>query len=288
MHYTKEFKGELTKQGMSVNTIDSYLRTIRAFYCFMREAVGEDVASEDITEIDIREYRSYLLNVIKQSPVTINNKLSALVKYCEFLKGIGVLDLNPASKISKIKVQNAQVAPKTLHKNDLYKLRRMFHRENNARDILVFELLYNAGLRASELCDIEIDDIEMTDRKGLLVIRQGKGSKYRTIPLNANARHAVSSYLRARPKTASTKVLLGERGNLKREAVYRIVKKYADLAGIEKVSPHTLRHQFCKSLLDKGVDIVTVANLAGHRDINTTAIYTQPTEEEKALALEKL
>lgn len=288
MGYLKEFKSELIKQDLSKNTINNYVRTVQGFFSFMKAIIGGGIFPKDITEIDIREYRTYLLNVKKQNPGTINNKLSGLTKYCNFLEGIKVLNSNPARSVNKIKIQNHQVSPKTLHKNDLYKLRRTFHKENNLRDIAIFELLYNTGVRVSELCNIELDDVAISDRKGTLVIRKGKGSKYRTIPLNINARNAVSSYLGIRPIATNAKLLLGERGSLGREAVFRIIKKYADLAGLDEVSPHTLRHQFCKNLLDGGVDIVTVASLAGHSNINTTAIYTQPTEEEKALALEKL
>ncbi|NMB42318.1 MAG: tyrosine-type recombinase/integrase [Firmicutes bacterium] len=288
MDYIKEFKDELSKQDMSKNTINNYARTAQDFFSFMKTIIGEEILPKDITEIDIREYRSYLLNVKKQNPGTINNKLSGLIKYCNFLKGIKILGSNPARAVNKIKIQNHQVSPKTLHKNDLYKLRRTFHKENKLRDIAIFELLYNTGVRVSELCNIELDDIAISDQKGTLVIREGKGSKFRTVPLNLNARNAIKAYLEIRPTTANAKLLLGERGSLGREAVFRIIKKYADLAGLEEVSPHTLRHQFCKNLLDSGVDIVTVASLAGHSNINTTAIYTQPTEKEKAQALEKL
>jgi len=288
MWYTEQFRDELIKQDMSENTINSYLGTVRDFSCFMKKAIGEDIVPDDITEIDIKEYRSCLLNEKKQSPATINNKLSALVRYCGFLKNAGILGSNSASGISKIKVQDRQVSPATLPRNDLYRLRRVFHKEGNLRDILIFEFLYNTGIRVSEFCSIELDDIEVSERKGTLVIRKGKGTKYRAVPLNSDARSALSAYLDTMSLLSGEKLLQGQRGPLGRGAVYRVIKKYADLAGLSDVSPHTLRHQFCRNLLDSGVDIVTVANLAGHSDINTTVIYTQPTEEEKAQALEKL
>ncbi len=288
MSYTREFKAELIRQNLSENTVKNYVRAVQDFYLFLTEAVGEEIPPGKITEIDLREYKSYLLNQKKQSPSTINSKLAGLIKYGDFLMAQGVLNSNPAKAVDRVKVQNGQMAPRTLAQNDLYRLRRTFHKGENPRDILIFELSYNTGVRVSELCNIELDDIEMSERKGTVVIREGRGLKYRTIPLNSHARNAITAYIEVRPLTVNKKLLQGQRGPLRREAVFKIVRKYADLAGIKDVSPHTLRHQFCKDLLDSGVDIVTVANLAGHRDINTTAIYTQPSEEEKAQALEKL
>ncbi len=288
MKYIEDFKNELIKQEKSSNTINNYVRAILDYSIFIKSTTGEDIDPKDMIELDIREYKSYLLNVAKQDPKTINNKLSGLTKFCDFLMAIGILNSNPVKVVNKIKIQNSQTAPKTLSKNDLYKLRREFHKSSNPRDIAIFELLYNTGIRVSELCNTELDDIEISDRKGTLIIREGKGSKYRSIPLNTNVRNAVSDYLKVRPLTTNKRLLQGQRGSLKREAVFRLIQKYAQLAKVEEVSPHTLRHQFCKELLNSGTDIVTVANLAGHSNVNTTAIYTQPTEEEKASALERL
>lgn len=288
MNYVEHFREELVRQEKSTNTISNYLRAISDYSSFIEGRTGEKFIPKDMIELDIKEYKSYLLTVAKQNPTTINNKLSGLAKFCEFLVAVGALSSNPAMAIKKVKIQNTNTSPKTLDKNNLYKLRREFHKGGNKRDIAIFELLYNTGVRVSELCNIELDDIELGERKGTLTIRAGKGDKFRSIPLNSAVRQAVNNYLDVRPLSNNNKLLLGQRGNIKREAVFRVLKQYADRAGIPEVSPHVLRHQFCKELLNNGANIVTVASLAGHSNINTTAIYTQPTEEEKALALEML
>lgn len=190
--------------------------------------------------------------------------------------------------VKPVKIQNPNTAPKTLAKNDFYKLRREIHKAKNVRDIAIFEMLYNTGFRVSELCAVELDDIEIGERKGTLIVRSGKGSKYRTVPLNNSARKAITEYLNVRPLTTDKGLFQGQRGSLRREAVFRILNKYAAWAGVGEISPHILRHTFCRELLISGVDIVTVANLAGHSSINTTAVYTQPTGEEKVSALDKL
>lgn len=288
MDYVDQFREELTRQEKSKNTISNYIRSISDFAKYIEDRTGSKFDPKEIIELDIREYKSYLLNIAKQNPTSINNKLSGLSKFCDYLSAIGVLPSNPMGQIKKIKIQAKDTSPKALSKNDFYKLRREFHKSGSLRDIAIIESLYNTGCRVSELCNIEIDDFEISERKGTLTIRSGKGSKYRTIPLNAAVRKAISDYLGVRPLTDDKRLFLGQRGALGREAIFRILNKYSKRAGVGQVNPHMLRHTFCRELLTSGVDIVTVANLAGHANINTTAIYTQPTENEKISALDKL
>lgn len=288
MDYIQQFKDELIRQDKSPNTVNNYIRSIEDYASFIKGSTGEEFNPKDMIEIDIKEYKSYLLNQLKQKPTAINNKLSGLAKFADFLVAINALTSNPVKAVNRVKMQNANTSPKTLSKNELFRLKREFYKSDNKRDIAIFEILFNTGCRVSELCSIELDDIEMSERKGSLTIRAGKGEKYRTIPLNSTARKAITDYLEVRPLAVSNKLLQGQRGDMGRESIFRVIKKYADMAKVEGVSPHTLRHCFCKELLSKGVDIVTVANLAGHSNINTTAIYTQPTEEDRISALEKL
>ena len=284
----KEFKKALTeKSNKSSNTIYAYIRAVKDFKKFILEATKDKFIPEEIIELDIKEYKGYLLTVKKQSPQTINQKLSALKLYFNHLVAEGKIKDNPSADIKKVKVQSKNSAPKVLEKNDLYRLRREFYKSNNTKDIMIFEILYNTGIRVSELCNLELDDIEMSERKGELTIRQGKGGKYRVVPLNSEVRKAIASYLDSRVFTNSKKLLIGERGPMSRSGVFRIVKKYADLAKVE-VHPHTLRHQFCHDLLAAGESISTVAELAGHSDINITYRYTLATEKEKHEAVEKL
>jgi len=288
VEHVDQFREELIRQEKSTNTISNYIRTIADFAKYIEGRTGKQFDPKEMIELDIREYKSYLLSNAKQNPASINNKLSGLSKFCDYLSAIGVLSSNPAKAVKKVKIQAKDTAPKSLSKNDFYKLRREFHRSVNLRDIAIIETLYNTGCRVSELCNIELDDIQISERKGTLTIRSGKGSKYRTIPLNAPIRKAISDYLGVRPLTNDKRLFLGQRGALRREAVFRILNRYATKANVGEVSPHMLRHTFCRELLTSGVDITTVATLAGHANINTTMVYTQPTEDEKISALGKL
>ncbi len=282
------YTDSLLQQGLSENTVLNYVCAVTDYIFFIENKINEPFNSRNIIELDINEYKNYLLNEKKQKPTTINNKLSGLSKYCAYLLNCNVISYNPVARVKQIKIQSTNTSPKSLSKSDIYKLRREFYKTGNTRDIAIFELLYTTGIRVSELCNIEPSDITISDRKGSLVIRSGKGSKYRTVPLNTRARKALFECFGTMALLENKKLFRGQRGALNREGIYRIIRKYADSAKLEHVSPHTLRHSFCKELLSNGIDIVTVANIAGHSDINTTAIYTKPTEDEKYLAVEYL
>src|SRR5205814_4655345 len=150
-------------------------------------------------------------------------------------------------------------------------------------------LLRHTGIRVGELTALRLSDVTITERKGQLVVRAGKGSKYRVVPLNADARKALSDYLAVRPKSTADHLFLGRRSDgLSPRAVEKTVLKYAQQARMEEVSPHTLRHTFGKSALDAGVDLVTVSRLMGHERLETTAIYTTPSAQDLEQAVEKL
>ena len=109
------------------------------------------------------------------------------------------------------------------------------------------------------------------------------------LPLNVDARRTISDYLEVRPAVSSDALFIGQRGDhLGPRAVEQLVAKYARLAGLEDVTPHTLRHSFGKHTLDAGADLVAVAALLGHERLETTAIYTTPSQRDLERMVEKL
>ena len=141
------------------------------------------------------------------------------------------------------------------------------------RDQAIITTLLHTGLRVGELCALATADMTLKPRSGQLVVRRGKGMKYREVPLNAPAREALVTWLKHRAG------LVGE------DVAALFVTKYR--VGIE-VTPHTLQHTFGKSLLDAGVSIEQVATLLGHTSLEITRIYATPTEQDLAQAVEKL
>ncbi len=147
----------------------------------------------------------------------------------------------------------------------------------------------HTGLRVEELCSLTLNDLEISPRKGKVVVQSGKGPKYREVPLNLDTRKALEAYFEEEPQVDDEHVFIGQRGNgLTPSAVQAIVQKYAYHAGLESVTPHVLRHTFWRSLIDRGVDLVTVKELMGHTRIDSTARYTRLSEKDLEGALARL
>jgi integrase/recombinase XerD len=151
------------------------------------------------------------------------------------------------------------------------------------RDRAILEVLYGAGVRISELVALDVDDLDLDD--GSLLVRSGKGSKARRLPLGRAARDAIRDYLAlARPELASRSLSSSSRGalflnarggRLSRQGCWKVIKRYARVAGLEeRISPHTLRHSFATHMLEAGADIRVVQELLGHASLATTQVYT--------------
>jgi integrase/recombinase XerC len=186
-------------------------------------------------------------------------------------------------------VQQVPVAPKALAKREVDKLLRQAERSGSKRDLAIVATLRHTGLRVGELTALRLGDVEIGERKGELVVRSGKGGKYRVVPLNLDARRAIAAYREVRPQVVDDHLFVGQRGTgLTPRAVEKLVEKYARLAGLPGVSPHVLRHTFGKHALDAGVDLVTVSRLLGHERLETTAIYTTPSASDLETAVATL
>jgi len=282
-----EFELALAREGKSPQTISSYLNDLKHFAAWFAQSNGEAFAPIGITLLDLRSYKSYLMTVRQFKPATVNRRLAALSKYCRWAKATGLLKEDPTAEVKG--VSQVKAAPKALTPLELRRLLREVHKGGKARDIAIVETLANTGLRVGELAKLTLADVELSERKGMVTVRMGKGAKYRQMPLNADARRAIGNYLQVRPQSAQTHLFLGQRDEaLTPSAIWRVVKKYGRQAGVE-LSPHTLRHTFGTRLVrEKKVDLVTVAAMMGHESLDTTAIYTRPSEEDMAEAAEKL
>jgi site-specific recombinase XerD len=285
--YLAGFKKALRVEGKSELTIKSYLSDMGKFIQWFEQSTGEKFEPQAITALDVQSYRSYLLRDKEYKPSTINRKLSALSKFCRWAKGEGLIKEDPTDEVKG--VEEVKAAPKALTHKELLRLLRMVHQGRKKRDIAIIEVLCNTGLRVGELAALKLEDIQISERRGWITVRAGKGVKYRRVPLNADARKALSEYLEVRPDVGDDYLFLGQRGNgLTPSAIWRVVKKYGRRAGLD-ISPHDLRHTYGTRLVrEEGVDLVTVATLMGHKSLDTTAIYTKPSEEDMARAAERL
>jgi site-specific recombinase XerD len=281
------FLAELERREASPQTIRAYRQDLTAFRRFLHQSTGEVFTAAAVTPTDLREYRSFLLNVRHAAPATINRHLAALRKFFLWAKAQGWLRELPTDEVRG--VREVARPPKWLEKRDIDRLIREAERGGSKRDLAIALLLRHTGLRVGELAALQVGDVETSERKGAVVVRSGKGGKQRTVPLNVDARRAIEAYKEVRPQVPSNQLFISQRGaGLQAQAVENLVKKYAGRAGLENVTPHTLRHTFGKSLVDAGIDLGTVATLMGHERLDTTALYTQPGARDLEQAVARL
>lgn len=270
-----QFQAELIRQGKSRNTVETYMRNIKLFIDWLESTTGEPFDNR-ITVFDGREYRAYLVTVRKQKPNTVNAKLEAVQQYADFLYTQGIQEKFTIERQKSV----SNHAIKVLDKSSLYKCRRWVSCYASPRDVAIFETLLNTGIRESELVSLELEDIQISERKGLLIVRNGKGGKYREIPLNSDSRTAIQKYLEVRPASTDQHLFLGQRGPLTRNAIYKLVQTIGKSGTGVDLSPHMIRHTTFTRMAKGGTDISTIADLAGHSDPKLTKQYYVATSSE--------
>lgn len=299
--YLDEFQAYLLAEDRSPVTIAGYVGDVRLFAQWYEKHYGEVLITESLTNEAVRGYKQYLLDQAAK-PKTINRRLAALAAYAHWLEQAGHMK-NVRNPVQGVKaVRETQLAPKWLNKKQRAALLRAVDKEVEdavrryprlrlmyLRDAAIVKLILYAGLRVGEIIQLRLSDIILDDRKGRVIIREGKGTKRREIPLNNKARKAMLDYLQVRPEIENNYLFLGQRNEgIKSKTVQRSVTRFSDPIGIRDVTPHTLRHTFAKSLIDSGVSLDKVATLLGHSNLNTTRIYTTPGLQDLEEALSEL
>ncbi len=287
------FARHLEAQDRSPVTVRGYVGDLMLFARWAaRQGEPSSFSFSAITPAQVQAYRQWLLEQ-GAKPQTINRRLAALAAYGQWAVQRGWLQTNPAQHVRSVATSRA-LAPRWLDKNQRSALVRAVEKDVQSakaryprlwvlrqRDAAAVLLLLHTGLRLSELCALRLADIQLSERKGLLTVRAGKGLKQRTIPLNASARQAAAAWLEVRPQAATDALFTGQRSRkMDPAAVQRAVTRAAAAAHLSQVTPHVLRHTFAKTLLDEGVSLEKVAALLGHSNLNTTRIYTAPGEED--------
>jgi len=297
MDYIDQFQKHLYNEGTSYNTVRGYISDLKNFAQYLKESTSDDFAPGNIIPMDIADYRSYLQNVKNRKPATINRAVSSIRMFCEWAIDQDMLGRNPARKIKG--VRKVKQAPQSLSRNQQYKLFRELEKDKELkrppktiyRDSSIIYVLLFCGLRVSELCNIRMADLSISDRKGTLTVTKGKGEKQRTVPISVDARKELAEYIerRKREGTQPEDLLFeGQRGPITPHCVRKVLKKYGTRAGIDDLHPHMLRYTFVRNLLDKQVSEIDIAAMTGHSDINTLAIYGKASIEQLQSAVDKV
>lgn len=285
------FKEHLTKAGLSRTTIANYLADVRVFASWIAQTKGDTFALSDITASDIQDYCQYL-QTVKQRPIsTINRHLHSIRKLCWFAVNTGLMGSNPSAAVKLLK-RPQPLSPRTLDRVEVTRLVQAVQQSRShlvARDHAVIQMLLQTGMRVGELANLRLSDLDLSEKSGMVSVRARAGEQPRRIPLNASARKALTAYLEVRPASAeSDTVLLTRDGRpLSVRSIQQIVSTYARAAGLTNISASTLRNTYAAHLLKDSGDLILVAQLLGHRRVETTTKYILPRVEDATEVVEK-
>lgn len=260
-----------SEKGLSVNTIESYKRDIITFAEYLHENNVEKFNNVD--QDHIINFLT-LLKKSKYSASTISRMLISIKVLFRFLKREKLILSNVTLYLDNPKLW--QLIPEVLSMKEVDRLLEISHKTPmGSRDKAILEVLYACGLRVSELCALEICDVD-----DQFVRVMGKGGKERLVPIGKRALNAIDDYLYSfRDQYDSEKqkaLFLTKSGRrIDRVTIWRMIKLYVWKAKInKKVSPHTLRHSFATHLMENGADLRIIQELLGHADIKSTDRYT--------------
>ncbi|MCG0275004.1 MAG: site-specific tyrosine recombinase XerD [Thermosediminibacteraceae bacterium] len=267
------------EKGLAVNTIESYKRDLKSYICYLKAQNIADIKSTSKTTII-----SYLLLMQKSGKASssISRACAAIKSFYHFLARERYIDEDPTINLGTPKLEKK--LPRVL---TVQEVERLLEQPDTTdplgfRDKTMLELLYSTGIRVSELISLTVDDVNLD--MGFLRCF-GKGSKERIVPIGSFAISYLRQYIihirNQLIKDKATNILfVNHKGKaLTRQGFWKIIKKYARKAGINKeITPHTLRHSFATHLIENGADLRAVQEMLGHADISTTQIYTHLTK----------
>lgn len=289
-------------------TVAEYVADVQRFIVWIAGDLPQ-CRPVDVSMLDAKAYRQFLLDT-GRAPATINRSLVSLNL---FFDAVGRKGDNPFRGLERIAQREA--APKALTRHEWNAVRRAAEhvaRRDQGLALALVSLIRYAGPRVAEVAALQLSDLVISPRRGLLIIRQAKGLKHREVPLIQEARDALQPYLAHRQTLADHwyqkallrkqpppvwacwpqgHLFLGQRGPLTPRGIRDIVAQIGVAAKVEDpLHPHALRHTFATALLDPpayGSDrppatLPAVQALLGHSDLNTTAIYTRASHADLA------
>lgn len=285
------YTAALARPGVPLDpdTVRAYRSRVRQFLIWLD---GADVDGDPLTDADarngaVRDYRSWLLVVAKRKLTTVNAYLTAVD---DFYRHLG---LGPA--VAK-RQELAKTAPRALPDRARTRWLRAVERAA-ARDKALADCLYYAGMRIDEACALDLDDVQISARKGTVLIRYGKGGRYREVPLHPRLRATLETWIEVRgawsgANTNAALFLNKTGGRLTSRGAYGLLQAIAADANLTfgregDLTPHTLRHTAVTNMIRGGQDVIVVAELFG-QSVETVRRYSLPTEADKQAAIATL
>lgn len=253
------------ERGGSPGTARAYRYDLEMFFRFVQ------TTPEAVNATHVRTFLAHLKADCGYSSTALRRKLACLRSFYRLLRADKMVAEDPT--VGVLSPQLGQRLPRVVSPNDVKQLLTAAetHHKTPLRTHALLQVLYGTGARVSEVCAIDIEDIDLSDA----TIRvRGKGNKERVVLLTPSAMNAILTYIRFRP--AEGPLFVNRRGQrLAPISVQRVVLATAKTAGLtERVTPHALRHSFATHMLERGADVRVLQELLGHANLSTTQIYT--------------
>ena len=274
--FLKDFIDYLSiEKKMSQNSLYAYRRDVLEFAGIIQEK--QDLSLNEASKTEVVAYLLNLKNAGK-SAATVNRKIASLRAFYNFMTAKNYISENPTANIKSPKIERKSIEYLTIEEIENL-LSKPDGTIKGARDRAILELLYATGLRVSEIVEMNVEDVNL--RMGFVTCT-GEHGKARIIPMGRPSRLAVEEYIyEVRPKFARGEenpdkaLFLNFSGKrLTRQGLWKMLKEYAKLAGIEhKLTPQTLRNSFAVHMIQNGADVKSLQELLGHEDISATQIY---------------
>ncbi len=292
----RKFHDHLAMKDLSTTTIKSYLHDIKIFRDWLYWVYDSHIVLP-LTEVsltDLASFRKYLIHEKGQKPSTINRRIQSLRIFFDWLFQEKYIPDDPAKELRFMRKTSRQ-KPNTLTKSEILSLLRSATNPSHGmekRNYAIVQLMFQTGIRISELCALKHRDLKISKRSGQVCVREGKGLKQRDIPLNTTVRRALTGYLETLEEVSDDQyVFKSKRGTpLSIRGTQKLIATIAKSANITRiqVSSHIFRHTFATNYLKNNPGkIVELASLMGHDSLNTTAIYTRPSKEDLSEDLER-
>lgn len=271
------FRANSRSKNLSENTIVAYTKDVEIMLDFFRKEIWE------VTKDDIEKY-IHRCQRDKLSIKTINRRLVAARQFANFVNEQESIKEKINVSFKRVKFQKQEYLEDMLEMSDFDRMVKAAEKEGDKRAVAIFYTLFLTGARVSEMIQMEPRDVEEK-----IVTVKGKGAKYRNLFMPKKAREYLSAYLKERIDKGEG-LFTGREGTISRQTVHNIIKKYAGLARVKltRAHAHNFRHLFCMYLVEEGLTIDEIADLAGHSDINITRIYTRKTKKELLAAINNL
>lgn len=285
MKQGQKYSTWLKRQPLSDATRRSYSSRVGRFLEYLADT-GEDLglleSDRELTHV-LKSYKRHLKVKSRLSPATVNAHLTALDHFIQY----------SGQKPPEVSREDLpQESPRALEKDEQKRFQRAVVGLRRSLDRAVNLLLFYTGIRIGECAALDVDDVLVVGRKKRVIVRSGKGDNYREIPLHEEAAEAITAWLRDRSNRLNVEgesaLFLNPQGRRMSTASLDLIVRKAGEASSLSLSAHVLRHTMLTNLVRKGNDLVLVAEIAGHRKLETTRRYTLPSAGDKERAIAEL